>query len=72
MDFNCSFMAMVQCWSLRGGVQPKFFVLLDFEIWVRQKSRTHDETFEGVTVPEHPHGAPGWAWPIMGQKYRIF
>ncbi len=26
-----------------GGVHPKFFVLLDFEIGVEQKSRTHGQ-----------------------------
>ena len=52
--------------DFKGGVQPKFFVLLDFEIGVGQKSRTHDQVFEGVMEPEDPYRAPGWAWPIMG------
>ncbi len=42
-----------------GGVHPNFFVLLDFEIGVEQKSRTHDQPFEGLKEPEHPHGAAG-------------
>ena len=31
-----------------GGVHPDYFVKLDFEIAVDQKTRARDRTFEGV------------------------
>ena len=41
-------MLIVLIHALKGGVHPKFYVKLDFEIAVDQKGGTYDQTFEGV------------------------
>ena len=47
------------------GVQPNFFVKLDFEIAVDQKEGTYDQTFEGVWTPNAEYctqGGHSWFW----------
>ena len=53
-----------------GGVQPKFYVKLDFEIAVDQKGGTYDRTFEGVPNSQC-RISRGWPRPILAEKYQI-
>ena len=51
-----------------------FFVKLDFEIAVDQRTRTSDPTFGGVPDPDRPMpiGALGAATPIFGPNLAQF
>ena len=53
------------------GVQPKFFVKLDFEIAVDQEGETYDQTFEGVANSQCRILCVGRPHPILAQKYQI-
>ena len=53
---------------LRGegwGVQPKFYMELNFEIAVDQKEGTQDQTFEGVPNFQCRILRAGWPRPIL-------
>ena len=72
-DYNMMWMEDLNNYKhkLRGVVQPKFYVKLDFEIAVDQKGGTHDQTFEGVPNSQCRILRAGWPRPILAQKYQI-
>ena len=69
-DFSDILSTIPIAW-LRGGVQPKFYVKLDFEIAVDQKGGTHDQTFEGVPNSQCRIMRTRWPHPILAKKYQI-
>ena len=47
------------------GVNPDFFVKLDFEIAVDQHTKAHDRTFEGVPDSGYPPVPAGHPRPYL-------
>ena len=70
-DVYWRYLAWYMLVVIKGGVQPKFYVKLDFEIAVDQKGGTHDQTFEGVPNSQCRILCTGWPRPILAQKYQF-